>query len=177
MKNNIIKFGDREMVLFTNGDVFCSLSPDELEAERKAAEEDEQRFHDLMLNEIASRMTVDDFVREYKKWEDYQDREEYLVALMERKNRGIDWDEYIYERSSYDTNKATDLKIKRYKKLGMIFDHAYIIIALIIGIYSYSLNLIVSLLMFGLAAWNTIGVSLKWYHMYTERDVPEYVNG
>jgi hypothetical protein len=53
----------------------------------------------------------------------------------------------------------------------MIFEHTVIIIALVLGIYSYSMNFVFSLFMFGIAIWNTVVVLVKWYHMYTERDI------
>jgi len=179
LSENIIKYGKNcEMVMWSSGDVFCSLSDEELEVERKAAIEDEERFHKLMLIEKSSKMNLDDFIQEYKRWEEQKlDHETWLSEIRDRRDWRVHWDEYIYERDTYDTNKATAVKIKRYKKLGMIVDHAVTIITLILGIFSYSSNFIFSLFMFGIAGWNTVGVSMKWYHMYTERDVSEYVNG
>jgi len=179
MIDNIIKYGkNREMVIWSSADVFCSLSKEELEKEREVAEESAQKFHELMLLEKASSMNLDDFIYEYKRWEEKEkDHEKWLLELRWRKFYNDDWRAYQYNRDTYDTTKATDAKIKRFKKLSIIKDHVLIIIALIIGSYSYLTNFIYSLFWFGIAIWGITDISIKWYHMYTERDIPKYVNG
>jgi len=174
-----IKYGkNREMVMWSSGDVFCSLSDEELEVERKAAEENDGRFYNLMLIEKSSRMNLDDFINEYKRWEvEKEDHETWLFQLRGRMDWNVSLDKYKYERESYDTNKATDAKLKRYKKLNMIGDHVKIILTLGLGIYFYSTNFVMSILLFGFSVWNIVDTAVKWYHMYTERDAPEYVNG
>jgi len=169
--------GDREIALWTSGTVFCSLSPDELELERKAAEEDIERFRILMLQEQASKMTKDDFVDAWKKWSvEEEDWESYENRI--RRHFHFNHDDYLYERNTYDNNKATDLKLKRWKKLQIIGEHISCLIFLALTfVYYFKNDLFWTLLFAGVSIINISNVSIKWYHWYTERDTIDTVNG
>jgi hypothetical protein len=167
---------DREIALFTSGDVFCSMTPEELEIERKAAEEDDERFRILMLQEQASKMTKDDFVDVWKKWSiEEEDWEDYRSRI--RKHYQFDHDEYVYARNTYDNNKATDLKLKRWKNLQIVGEHISCIIFIALTFIYLKTDLMWGLVIGGISLINISNVAIKWYHWYTERDTINTVNG
>lgn len=164
-----------EVALFTNGSVFCSLSKEELEAERKAAEEDFEKFRLLMLAEKASRMSKDDFVKAYNEWQESECKYEEIVG-MHRSTNMVEWDRYKYERETYDREFASALKISRWKTYKIIGDHVYFGVAVVIAAGSYNINWIVFLIAAGVSVISLSQILIKWYHWYKIRDIPKYIN-
>ena len=123
-----IKIGKCEHTMFSSGDIFCSLTPEELEAERQAARELMERWEELHLLEQSSKMSLMDFFDRWMKYLNSED--EYIEYKSWRKKyfsrADEDWEDYKYRMDSYDKEKATRSKIEMWRKYHMVADHLWI---------------------------------------------------
>ena len=134
------KIGKCEHTMFTSGDVFCSLTQEELEAERQEARELYEKFHELQLLEESSKMTLMDF---FDRWMRYLNNEgeyreyESWVKSYSRKYEE-DWQDYKYRMDSYDKERSTVKKIEMWRKYHMVADHLWIGALLVIAYLAWN---------------------------------------
>jgi hypothetical protein len=134
------KIGKCEHTMFTSGDVFCSLTPEEMEAEREEARIRYEKWQELLLLERSSKMTLMDFFEEWQRW---QKREEDDETYLDRVRHYDDewkerWSEYKYRKDTYDREKADAIKIERWRKFHMVGDHVWIVSLLVIACLAWN---------------------------------------
>lgn len=124
----MFKIGKCEHTMYSSGDIFCSLTPEDLEAERQAAREIAEKFHELRLLEESSNMSLMDFFEKWMRYlnheKEYQEYESW-VSNYSRKYEE-DWQDYKYRMDSYDKERATAKKIEMWRKYHMVADHLWI---------------------------------------------------
>jgi hypothetical protein len=128
--DGIIKINGREHTMYSSGDVFCSLTPDDLEAERQEARERYDKWQEMVMLEEASKMSSMDFFLKWQKWNaDQTEYETYKQRSIRRNEEWKeDWDDYKYRMNTYDKEKATEQKITKWRKYHMIMDHIWAVI-------------------------------------------------
>jgi hypothetical protein len=167
---NLNNENENNMVMWTSGTVFCSMSKEELEDERKAAEEDYERYRLLVLAEKAAAMTKEDFIVAEKIWEEKeQDHEEFLHRLNNNRSFEVDWERYKYERESYNTGIATALKAKRWKHYNIAASHVVLVLMASLAFRSYNNDLF----LFTAASWISlvyfVSIGINWYEWYKSK--------
>jgi len=157
------KIGKCEHTMFSNGDIFCSLTPEELEVERQEARELEEKFHELMLLEESSKMTVEDFFVRWMKYleRDEKDEREYDFEISRRKERES-WFDYKYRMDTYDRERATEKKLNRWRTVHMVLDHVWIAAMIGIAYLAWIDWRFLSNIMIILIGFNIITIGYKW---------------
>jgi hypothetical protein len=150
--------------MYSSGDVFCSLTPEDLEAERQKAREQYEKWQEVVLLEEASKMSSMDFFIKWQKWND-EEYETYKRRLIRKNDEWKeDWDDYQYRMNTYDKEKATEQKINKWRKYRMISQHLW---AIVLGISAYmawytSESILWTSLLGMLCVLNIIDIGFNW---------------
>lgn len=157
-----------------NGKVFCSLTKEEQEAERKLAMENYEKFQELMLAEKAASMSKDDFIKEYNQY--LRDEEHHELFLERIKANHVDWDRWRYEQEMYN-DKPSQRDLWKWKKSRIVRDHIHLGIWLIAAGYGYIIHDSVFMIFSGIfMVICIIDIGYKWYHFFKTKDTMENLN-
>jgi len=174
----MFKIGKCEHTMFSSGDIFCSLTPKELEAERQAARELREKWEELCLIEKSSKMSLMDFYKEWVKWSKKEEEYEIWLARIQRHDDEWkeSWSEYKYRMDSYDKEKATAKKIELWRKYHMVADHLWIGALLVIAYLAWNdpANQFWAYVAGIFAALNIFMVSFRW-KTYFQKDEWEVI--
>jgi len=136
----MFKIGKCEHTMFTSGDVFCSFTQEELEAERQEARELYEKFHELQLLEESSKMTLMDFFVRWMKYlnseNEYMEYKSWLKCYSRKYEEN--WEDYKYRMDSYDKERATEKKIELWRKYHMVADHLWLGALLVIAYLAWN---------------------------------------
>jgi hypothetical protein len=134
------KIGKCEHTMFTSGDIFCSLTQEELEAEREEARIKYEKWHELLLLERSSKMTLMDFFEEWQRWQKREEDDETRLDRLRNYDDGWreTWEHYKYHKDTYDREKADAIKIERWRKFHMVGDHLWIGALLVIAYMAWN---------------------------------------
>jgi hypothetical protein len=164
--DGIIKIGRCEHTMYSSGDVFCSLTPEELEAERQEARLQYEKWQELVLLEQASKMSLMDFFVKWQKWNvEREEYESYRSRLFKHSDEWKeDWNDYQYRMNTYDREKATEAKINKWRKYRMVSQHLW---ATVLGIAAYlawstSESIFWSGLLGMLCVLNVLDIGFNW---------------
>lgn len=172
IEENIIKNEGREFTFFSQGDIFCSLTPEELEAERQEARLVYEKYYDLLLMEEASKMGLMDFFDKWMKYLNAPDKEEWSIRYKRKLEEDReDWDDYKYRMTTYDKQKSTEKKINLWRKIHMFQDHIFLVALLTVSYIFWndpawkSWSYAALVIFFA----NIIGVVYKWSTFFSDK--------